>query len=81
MGTNLFHLAAKYGDVKTAELQLKKGIDINVKNSAGETPLHIAVKNEEERMVKFLIKNGAEVDAKDFFLELLFTLLLKKVLI
>ena len=48
-----------------AELLLAKGIDINIRNKDGETPLHTAVADGELKMAEFLIGKGADIDAKD----------------
>lgn len=38
---------------------------VKEKNSGGQTPLHIAVWHEHLEIVKLLLKNGAEINAKD----------------
>jgi len=39
--------------------------DVSVKNSKGFTPLHIAVRSQAHYMVRFLLDNGADRNAKD----------------
>jgi ankyrin repeat protein len=39
--------------------------DINAVNNNGETALHVAVANRHERLVRFLVENGAKVNARD----------------
>ena len=39
--TTLLHEAAKWNDATTYEVLLKKAVNVNVRNSFGETPLHI----------------------------------------
>ena len=39
--TTLLHEAAKWNDVTICEVLLKKAANVNVRNSFGETPLHI----------------------------------------
>ena len=44
---------------------IKKGADIEAKNSNDSTPLHIAVKKGDIDIVEFLIKSGANIQAKE----------------
>jgi ankyrin repeat protein len=45
---------------------LKRGSDINYVNSKGLTPLHYAIEaNLPSKMIKFLLKNGADMHIKD----------------
>ncbi|BDA75871.1 hypothetical protein CAL7716_100370 (plasmid) [Calothrix sp. PCC 7716] len=46
---------------KVTELIANK--NINNKNEAGETALHLAVKNNDSRLIQILINNGADVNA------------------
>lgn len=39
--------------------------DVNCRNSFGETPLHLAVRNCRPAGAKYLIENGADINAKD----------------
>lgn len=39
-----------------------KGIDANVQNNEGETPLHLAVRNADKKIIQLLLDSGAEVD-------------------
>ena len=41
------------------------GADVNAKNKFGETPLHIAVKRENEILVKSIYKSGADTTIED----------------
>jgi ankyrin repeat protein len=50
--------------VEAASLCLKWGADVNAFNSTGQTALHIAVERS-DRLVKFLVERGAELDLKD----------------
>ena len=43
---------------------LEKGVNVNVKDKEGWTPLHMASWNEYSEMVKYLIEKGADVNAK-----------------
>jgi len=68
-----FIYCAQMGDVEAVEAYLASGMDVNVKNNLGRTPLMGAAaaasdspwypKNAE--IVKLLLKSGADVNAKD----------------
>ena len=49
-------------NVELAEFFIKYGVDVNMKNDRGETPLHT---NGNIEVVKLLIKNGADVNTKN----------------
>jgi len=63
--TPLHRLASKGNDIELAEVLIKGGADINAKNYKDSMPLHEAVRNENFRMVEFLISKGAYLYAKD----------------
>ena len=56
--------AAKSGNLVEIERLLKRGANINTKDSTGRTPLHAASYNDHINIVNFLISNGADVNAK-----------------
>jgi ankyrin repeat protein len=60
----LFH-AVFLGDIKIVEKILDEGIDVNITNKDGITPLITAVKNGYTNIVKLLIEKGANVNVKD----------------
>ncbi|OJJ22326.1 hypothetical protein BKI52_06485 [marine bacterium AO1-C] len=65
-GTNALILAAKHGTIEVVKHLLSKGFDINQKSTYGSTPLVYACANndyERIKMVKFLVENGADVNA------------------
>jgi hypothetical protein len=59
-----FYDAIKRGDLESVKELFDKSI-INIKNAYGVTPLIMAVSRSYEDIAKFLIKNGADVNAKD----------------
>lgn len=63
-GWNELHKAVYSGDTQVVLQQLKQ-YNINSTTNAGLTPLHMAVKKRDLNMVKFLLSNGADVDAQD----------------
>ena len=72
-GSTPLHLAAKHGRPSLMEILIKQGARIDVKNRAGNTPLHMAVlsdggDNEEStrlREVLILLKEGADPDIRN----------------
>ncbi len=50
---------------KTVQNCLDSGLDIEVRNEWGNTPLHLAVANEDPELVKMLLNAGADVHARD----------------
>ena len=50
---------------KVAEVLLNNGANVNAKEKAGWTPLHIAANRPSEVLVKLLLKHGAEVNVKN----------------
>ena len=73
-GSNVLHIASWYNLVSVVVACLAQGFDINTKNSLGQTPLHYAtrepplasfIQKGNERIVSFLLENGAEPDSRD----------------
>ena len=77
--TTLLHKAAEWEDLGICEVLLKRGANVNMTNSLGETPLHIVAreqlkKNDEKRMhsknqmyilIRLLLHYGADIFIKD----------------
>lgn len=66
-GSTVLHIAAEShrcnGDVSTVGLLLGKGIDIDVKDSHGKTPLNRAASSGIDEMVSELLRHGAQIEA------------------
>ncbi|SDZ43165.1 ankyrin repeat domain-containing protein [Bacillus sp. 166amftsu] len=65
-GWTPLHLASYFGKEEAARLLLSLGADIHAraKNSNENMPLHAAVANKQVKLVELLIKNGADINAK-----------------
>lgn len=59
------HLAARYGQAKSAQILLDKGSPVNVCNTKNWTPLHYAAYEGASNMVGLLIRNGADPTLPD----------------
>ncbi|WP_264320223.1 ankyrin repeat domain-containing protein [Zarconia navalis] len=68
MGYTLLHLAILNSWEEWTKLLIKKGTDVNIKNSQKEgiTPLHFATRYSRSDTIDFLIVKGADVNAKSF---------------
>lgn len=67
-GNGVLHLCGEKGYPDLIMYILDKGgenIDINDTNKKKETPLHLAVRNNKEEVVKLLIEKGADINAVD----------------
>ncbi len=74
-GNTLFHLAIEKQSLKLLELAAKQDININAKNNDGNTALHIAaMKAKDDKILKFLIAQGADVKATTEFDESVYDL-------
>ena len=61
----VLHMAAWNNDVKTAELCLDNGSDVNTRKCNESTALHIAATKGNLEMAELLISRGAGVNMKD----------------
>jgi len=59
------HDAVMNGNIDEVQWQLDAGIDPNLKNSKGATPLHYAASEGHNDIVELLIERGANVNATD----------------
>jgi len=53
---------AAYGDYYDVDKAIKYGIDPNIQNVCGDTPLHIAFNNNQNDIVNLLFINGADIN-------------------
>ena len=61
---NIFLQAAKDKDLETVKKCVVNGVNINVTDHEGYTALHLAAKNNDVPMLRFLIENGMKVNIK-----------------
>jgi Ankyrin repeats (3 copies) len=66
-GRTFLHWVGMYGDeyIKIAELYVDKGVEIDLKDAAGSTALHIAVAHDQLGVVQFLVEHGADMDMRE----------------
>jgi ankyrin repeat protein len=57
--------AVKQGDLQKVRDCLRKGTNVNAKNTAHETPLHIAAEKSYKDIVQTLLENGANIEEQD----------------
>jgi ankyrin repeat protein len=65
IGTPL-HYAARYGDMKELKTLFEhssRNINVDCLDANGNTPLHIAIKNSEDKIARYLIKKGANTSS------------------
>jgi ankyrin repeat protein len=62
---NIFELIRKKEINRIKELISMNEIDVNIQNSFGNTPLHIACMEGESEIVKFLLISGANPNIKN----------------
>lgn len=63
----LLYIASRSGFYDTCELLIEKGASINVVQSTGSTPLHVAACYGHTEIVGLLLQHGAKTDIKDQF--------------
>ncbi len=67
-GTTLVHNAIKKSDIELLKVLLSYGIDINAKDENGDTALHkAALQSQDEKMLKYLVKAGADLGINTAF--------------
>ncbi|XP_065584441.1 serine/threonine-protein phosphatase 6 regulatory ankyrin repeat subunit A-like [Artemia franciscana] len=60
------NLAASIGCTQAVESILKSGIDVNIRNSYGETPLYLAALEGHTETVECLVQSGADLNIKSW---------------
>lgn len=64
-GATALFIAVERERIPVAEILLSSGIDVNSKDSAGQTSLHRATHCGHEGMIRFLIKYGADIECQN----------------
>lgn len=64
-GLTAFHFAAREGDVRTGQVMLDAGVDINQLDADHTSPLVIAILNKRYTYAKFLLDHGADPNLAD----------------
>jgi len=62
---SLIHEAAKFGRFNICKFLLQTGVDVNIKNLSGKTPLFFAAKCLKKDICQLLIEWGADVKSED----------------
>ncbi|MFQ5974035.1 MAG: ankyrin repeat domain-containing protein, partial [Alphaproteobacteria bacterium] len=57
------HFAAASGDVRTAELLIEAGAELEARSVSGFTPLHLAASGGKLDMIDLLVARGANLEA------------------
>ena len=52
-------------DLEAFKKEFENGIDLNLQNKYGWTPLHIAIRRDRRDMVTYLLEQGADIDRVD----------------
>jgi len=63
-GGTLLHRAVAEGEIERMKELLETGVSLEIADNSGFTPLHIAIWKEQEEAAKFLIEQGADVNAR-----------------
>eukprot|EP00386_Alphamonas_edax_P014352 GDKI01044123.1.p1 GENE.GDKI01044123.1~~GDKI01044123.1.p1 ORF type:complete len:513 (-),score=90.40 GDKI01044123.1:175-1485(-) len=60
------HVAVTFGYIRVAELLLQNGADANIRNTAGQTALHLMKESRcDVTMIRMLLQHGADPNAED----------------
>jgi ankyrin repeat protein len=59
--------ALEAGDIDGVRAYIRNGRDVNIKNNDKNTPLHIALENNYDAIVKLLLEEGADIHTRDNF--------------
>ncbi len=66
-GDYLLHIAAQRGDLRTVELLIMAGLDVNQIGDMGCTALHYAKMNKHDDIADFLLNHGASGSIRNDF--------------
>ena len=66
-GDTCLHIAAQRGDVRSVELLIKAGLDVNRVGDMGCVPLHYAYMSGSSEIIDILMKNGASTEILNAF--------------
>lgn len=66
-GDHLLHLAAQRGDLRTVELLIRAGLDVNRTGDMGCTALHYARMKKRDDVAEFLLGHGASESIRNDF--------------
>ena len=61
-GNSFLHIAALENIPQMAQYFVEKGADLNMQNKEGNTPLHLALKCKNDKVIKILMDNKAALD-------------------
>lgn len=66
-GDHLLHIAARAGDLRSVELLIRAGENIDQRGDMGCTALHYAIAEKQVDVVDFLLAHGADSRARNDF--------------
>ena len=66
-GDRLLHIASAAGDIRTVELLINAGVDIDVLGDMDNTALHYARRKGHDDVARFLIDHGASSSIENRF--------------
>ncbi len=52
-------------DLKALKTEIEAGMDVNLQNKYGWTPLHLSIRRDRRDMVAYLLEQGADIDRVD----------------
>ena len=65
LNDSTLHWASSFNSIGVARLLLTSGIDVDIRNLEGQTPLHIACNGINTQMIQLLLSEGASLKATD----------------
>ena len=60
-GTTALHVAAAWGNVELARALLKAGADSSIQNNNGSSPIHLAISQKREELVRILLDHSPQL--------------------